>query len=234
MSYLYGDSTPSKLRRNYIEFLRDAVEFCVQVLARGPAHQAGEARRRVRWSTRRRLRRSGCRSSAALVGKSFEGRDAGRGGFGDRALRGGDPQSASDLVRAEAVTHAVRAGGRDRPARRAGRAGARRRREGARGAGHKHDLPDMSVDLHLAIAGGSRYAGRVAPEDRVRPGRGDGPRGPGGPPVRAGDARQSPDGAAGRAGAGDRRLAAQRGEEARAASGEAPRRGVLDGAAAPG
>ena len=32
MSYLYGDSTHSKLEVNYIEFLRDAVEFCVQVL----------------------------------------------------------------------------------------------------------------------------------------------------------------------------------------------------------
>src|SRR5262245_52980081 len=32
MSYLYGDSTPSPLEINYIEFLRDVMEFCVQVL----------------------------------------------------------------------------------------------------------------------------------------------------------------------------------------------------------
>jgi hypothetical protein len=32
MSYLYGDSTPSQLEVNFIEFLRDAVECCVQVL----------------------------------------------------------------------------------------------------------------------------------------------------------------------------------------------------------
>ena len=32
MSYLYGDSTPSTLQINFIEFLRDALEFSVQVL----------------------------------------------------------------------------------------------------------------------------------------------------------------------------------------------------------
>src|SRR4029078_11523387 len=45
MSYLYGDSTPSALETNYIEFLRDAVDFCVQVLL---ADQRGaEARART-------------------------------------------------------------------------------------------------------------------------------------------------------------------------------------------
>jgi len=32
MTYLYGDSTSSNLEVNYIEFLRDSVEFCVQIL----------------------------------------------------------------------------------------------------------------------------------------------------------------------------------------------------------
>ena len=32
MAYLYGDSTESALELNYIEFLRDALEFSVEVL----------------------------------------------------------------------------------------------------------------------------------------------------------------------------------------------------------
>ena len=32
MPYLYGDSTPSTLEINYIDFLRDALDFAAQVL----------------------------------------------------------------------------------------------------------------------------------------------------------------------------------------------------------
>src|SRR4029077_3711599 len=32
MGYLYGDSTPSPLEVNFVDFLRDGVDFCVQVL----------------------------------------------------------------------------------------------------------------------------------------------------------------------------------------------------------
>lgn len=32
MNYLYGDSTPSQLKSNFLEFLRDALDFCVFVL----------------------------------------------------------------------------------------------------------------------------------------------------------------------------------------------------------
>ena len=32
MSYLYGDSSPSPLRINFIDFLKDGLEFCVNVL----------------------------------------------------------------------------------------------------------------------------------------------------------------------------------------------------------
>ena len=55
MSYLYGDSSPSSLRINFIDFLRDAVEFSVAVLAADrhvregadkPVERARRARRR--------------------------------------------------------------------------------------------------------------------------------------------------------------------------------------------
>src|SRR5262245_12911899 len=32
MEYLYGDSTPSPLKANFLEFIRDALDFCVFVL----------------------------------------------------------------------------------------------------------------------------------------------------------------------------------------------------------
>ena len=44
MTYLYGDSTPSTLRRNFLEFLRDALDFCVYVLQADARIQLGRAR----------------------------------------------------------------------------------------------------------------------------------------------------------------------------------------------
>jgi hypothetical protein len=43
MTYLYGDSTPSSLRDNFLEFLRDAVDFSVYVLQADSRIQVGRA-----------------------------------------------------------------------------------------------------------------------------------------------------------------------------------------------
>ena len=50
MPFLYGDSTPSTLETNYIDFLRDALDFSAQVLGaderrRGSSARADELRR---------------------------------------------------------------------------------------------------------------------------------------------------------------------------------------------
>ncbi len=50
MPFLYGDSTPSTLEINYIDFLRDALDFSVQELGaderqRGNSARADELRR---------------------------------------------------------------------------------------------------------------------------------------------------------------------------------------------
>ncbi|CAN5515288.1 hypothetical protein BH09MYX1_BH09MYX1_41960 [soil metagenome] len=47
MNYLYGDSTPSTLTSNFLEFLRDALDFAVLVLEADVAIKAGKARIRA-------------------------------------------------------------------------------------------------------------------------------------------------------------------------------------------
>lgn len=49
--YLYGDSTESALERNYLAFLRDAVDFAVAVLGCDAALAAGRERRQARERT---------------------------------------------------------------------------------------------------------------------------------------------------------------------------------------
>lgn len=44
MNYLYGDSTPSRLTSNFLEFLRDAIDFAVLVLEADERIKAGKAR----------------------------------------------------------------------------------------------------------------------------------------------------------------------------------------------
>ena len=159
MSYLYGDSTPSKLEVNYIEFLRDAVEFCVQVLVADQRIGQGRAQTRsLEHATAERERAAA--ETGRLVGKSFEGATLGAGDSATARCAAEILKSASDLVRAEAVT--MRSALEAEIARREAQAALER--DGCVKALEtlvmKHDLPEMSVDVHLAITGGSRYAGR--------------------------------------------------------------------------
>ena len=159
MSYLYGDSTPSKLEGNYIEFLRDAVEFCVQVLAADQRVGQGRAQARslehATASEYERLQKLG-----GLVSKSFEGATLGAAESATARCAAAILKSASDLVRTEAV--AMRSALDAELAKREAQAG--QEREGCVKALEtlviKHDLPEASVDVHLAISGGGRYAGR--------------------------------------------------------------------------
>jgi len=47
MNYLYGDSTTSQLKSNFLEFLRDALDFCVFVLQADAKMKAGRVQIRV-------------------------------------------------------------------------------------------------------------------------------------------------------------------------------------------
>src|SRR5687768_13690021 len=44
MNYLYGDSTQSQLKSNFLEYLRDAIDFCVFVIEADSRMKEGRAR----------------------------------------------------------------------------------------------------------------------------------------------------------------------------------------------
>jgi hypothetical protein len=160
MSYLYGDSTPSKLEVNYIEFLRDAVEFSVQVLLADQRIAQGRAQTRTLEHTTvtevERLQKLG-----PLVAKAFEGAALGAPDLPTARCAAAILRSANDLVRVEAIRMRdaldAEIGKRD--------AQATQERDGCVKALEalvvRHDLPGTVVDLHLTVTGGARYAGRA-------------------------------------------------------------------------
>ena len=160
MSYLYGDSTPSKLEVNYIEFLRDAVEFCVQVLLADQRVAQGRTQTRtLEHATVAEVER--LQKLGPLVAKAFEGTSLGAADSATARCAAAIARSATDLVRAEAIRmrDALDAEIAKRDAQ------AAQERDGCLKALEafvvKHDLPGTSVDVHLAITGGVRYAGRA-------------------------------------------------------------------------
>src|SRR4051794_22606659 len=85
MSYLYGDSTPSDLEGNYIEFLRDGGEFCVQGLVSDQRIvQAKAQTRSLEHATVVEVER--LQKLGPLVAKAFEGTPLG-GRITDGAMR---------------------------------------------------------------------------------------------------------------------------------------------------
>ena len=160
MSYLYGDSTPSQLQVNFIEFLRDAVECCVQVLladqriAEGQAHTRGLEAATV--AEIARLQKAG-----ALVPKALEGTSVGDPASATARCVAEIVRSAADIVRAAAEAESANLQG----------AINRRDAEAAVERGVfakaiealliKHDLPEMTSDTNIALVGGTRYACRL-------------------------------------------------------------------------
>jgi hypothetical protein len=166
MSYLYGDSTPSTLETNYIEFLRDAVDFCVQVLL---ADQRMEDAR-VRTSA---LDRSSAaeidrlQQLAATVERTMAAVPSGAPDSATTRCAAAIVRAADGIVRAE--VSAVQAALESEQERRDGQAA--RERDGCVKELErllvKHDLPDMTMHTQLALASiGGRYhcRGRLTTE----------------------------------------------------------------------
>jgi hypothetical protein len=160
MSYLYGDSTPSKLEVNFIEFLRDAVDCCVQVLLADQRIAEGAARTRaLESSTTAEIAR--LQKVGALVPKAFEGTPVGEPASATARCVAEIARSAADIVRAataaEAATAEAAVTRRD--------AEAALEREAAVKALEalliKHDLPEMTSDSDIRLAAGGRYACRL-------------------------------------------------------------------------
>jgi hypothetical protein len=159
MSYLYGDSTPSTLEVNYIDFLRDAVEFCVQVLLADQRIAEGKARTRaLDQATAAEIVK--LQKVGALVPKAFEGVPFGEAESAAARCVATIVRSAGELVRA--ATAEARATLDADVARRD--AEAARERELCVKALEvllvKHDLPDMTSEMRVALGGG-RYACRA-------------------------------------------------------------------------
>jgi hypothetical protein len=160
MSYLYGDSTPSNLEGNYIEFLRDAVEFCVQVLLSDQRIAQGKSQTRslehATVAEAERLQKLG-----PLVTKAFEGTSLGAAESPTARCAAAISRSANDLVRVEAIRmrDALDAEIAKRDAE------ATHERESCVKALEtlvvKHDLPGATSDVQLVLVAGGHYAGRA-------------------------------------------------------------------------
>ena len=160
MSYLYGDSTPSDLEGNYIEFLRDAVEFCVQVLLSDQRIvQAKAQTRALEHATVAEVER--LQKLGPLVTKAFDGASLGAPESPTARCAAAITSAANDLMRAEAIrmrdaldTEIVKR-----------EASAAQERESCVKALEtlvvKHDLPGSASDIQLVLVAGGRYAGRA-------------------------------------------------------------------------
>lgn len=160
MSYLYGDSTPSTLEVNFIEFLRDAVDCCVQVLLADQRIAEGAARvRALDASTAAEIAR--LQKVGALVPKAFEGTPVGEAASATARCVAEIVRSAADIVSAaSAATSAMLQAG---VARRDADAALEREVlvKALEALLIKHDLPDMTSDSDVALAAGARYACRL-------------------------------------------------------------------------
>ena len=160
MTYLYGDSTSSTLEVNYIDFLRDAVEFCVQVLMADQRTVQARARARLldHSSTAEidRLQQLGAAISKAVDAMPLGAPESATARCAAAIVRAG-----ADLVRSEigAVQSALASEAEKRDAQVA------RERDGSVKALEallaKHDLPDMTVDARLTLVAGGRYTCRA-------------------------------------------------------------------------
>ena len=156
MSYLYGDSSPSTLKINFIDFLKDALDFSVQVLAadrriREGGERAVEARRAGEGEVTR-LEALGAQIAHAVDGAALGEANSPTARCADSVLR-----SSAELVRGE--IDRVRAGvAADQSKVDAQAAGEREQCMQALGALlMRHDLPEWSIDLRLEQQGGQRY-----------------------------------------------------------------------------
>jgi len=156
MSYLYGDSTPSTLETNYIEFLRDAVDFCVQVLLAD--HRVAEARARTAALDRSSAAEiDRLQQLTATVATAMAGLPPGAPESAAARCAAAIVRAADGLVRTEvaAVQAALESEQQKRDAQ------AAREREGCVNELErlvvKHDLPDMTMHTQLALTAGARY-----------------------------------------------------------------------------
>jgi hypothetical protein len=160
MPFLYGDSTPSTLEINYIDFLRDALDFSAQVLGADERQgvnvaRAGELRRAAEIEVAR------LESFGDAIARAVEVAGGGAPDSPTTQCALGVKRSAADLVR-NAIDR-VRAAAEGEIAQRAAQA-ERDRGAAAQALGTlvlRHDLPDATTEVRVALADASRYVARL-------------------------------------------------------------------------
>ncbi|MCC6994453.1 MAG: hypothetical protein IT370_07480 [Deltaproteobacteria bacterium] len=160
MSYLYGDSSPSDLESNFIDFLRLALDFSVHVVLSDQRILAGRERRAVRERATavevERLEALG-ETVQRVVGTSSDG------GAESPTTRCAAviARAAAEAVRAElaAVRGVLTSAIADLEA------DALRERDGCVSALEKlllrHDLPGTESSVHVGLEGGQSYGARM-------------------------------------------------------------------------
>lgn len=158
MSYLFGDSTASKLEVNYIEFLRDAVEFSVQVLLAEQRIAEGQTQTRtLELETVAELDK--LQELPPLVAKALEDVIKDSGDSATARCAFAISASAFDAVRAESASlrSALESAIEKRDSK------ATQEREGCVKALERllqhHDLPDTTEEISLVLVG-ARYTGQ--------------------------------------------------------------------------
>ena len=159
MNYLYGDASPAPLTVNYIELLRDALEFGVEVLL---------ANQQMRVLSKQELELRGAADAevkrieelATLVARAMEGAPAGEATTARCAqaiVLGASEQVRVAVagVRAELEIEAARLGALDKIER-------DRTLKALERLLLKNDLPDTSFSMLLEQQGGTGYGGCVA------------------------------------------------------------------------
>ena len=153
MSYLYGDSTPSQLEVNYIELLRDVVDFCVQALLADQRIEEGRVRvRALDQSTSADVAQ--IQAAAGLVPKAFEGMPFGPPESAPARFVAAIIRAAADLAR---TTEAETRTQLDADTRASDAQAAVERESCVKALERllvKHDPPEVKRDLQLTLTGG--------------------------------------------------------------------------------
>lgn len=160
MTYLFGDSSPSDLEFDYIDFLRDALDYAVQVLAADERMSHDMARailvRKEGEAEAARLEALGAAQAGAIEGFDIGAPESATALCAGELLRG-----AAETVRAaiEKVRNGVNAS--------VGKLEEESRRDREKCAEalaaflRRHDLPQMTSELRLQQLDGNRYAARL-------------------------------------------------------------------------
>ncbi|MDB4968067.1 MAG: hypothetical protein JWN44_3756 [Myxococcales bacterium] len=160
MAYLYGDSTPADLGVDYIEFLRDALDFSVQVLAADERMRQGSARATevVKLSDGEvaRLEALGAAQAHAIENFDIGSGESATAQCAQALLRGAAETLRGSIERVRSAA-AGDVGKLEEEARRD-----RERCVDALSAFLKrHDLPGMTAELRLQQLNGANYATRL-------------------------------------------------------------------------